>query len=107
MITIDDFKKVEIRVGNILTAEKVIDTDNLLKLSVDTGEGTSRQIISGIALHFPEPEKLVGTRCAFVANLEPRMIRGFESNGMILAVSAVEGAFSLLIASDTIPPGTR
>jgi methionine--tRNA ligase beta chain len=101
MITYDDFKKVEIRAGKILSAEKVPDTDKLLKLSVDFGEKTEvideagnknikpsyRQIISGIALYFPDTSKLVGKICMFVTNLEPRIIRGLESNGMILAVS--------------------
>lgn len=106
MITIDDFKKIEIRAGKILSAEKIPDTDKLLKLSVDLGEENPRQIVSGISLYFPEPEKLVGVICGFVANLEPRTIRGFESNGMILAASS-EGAFSLLRIEDGIPPGTR
>lgn len=113
-ISIDDFKKVDIAVGKILSAEKVADTDKLLKLSVDLGEEAPRQIISGIALYFPDCEVLVGRKCMFVANLEPRIIRGVESNGMILAVSnqeAISGdgqaTFSLLSPDDSIPPGTR
>ena len=64
-----------------------------------------RQIVSGIALHFPDPQVLVGKTCMFVANLEPRTIRGFESNGMIFAVSSGE-AFSLLEPGADIPVGT-
>jgi methionyl-tRNA synthetase len=71
------------------------------------GEETPRQIISGVAAHFPEPSALVGKKCAFAANLEPRVIRGLESNGMILAVSAEDGKFSLLEVSDDILPGCR
>lgn len=95
-ITIDDFKKVELKLGKILNAEKVPDTDKLLRLSVDLGEEHPRQIVSGIALYFPNTEDLIGKKCMFVANLAPRTIRGFESNGMILALSNDEGKFSLL-----------
>lgn len=106
MISIEDFKKVEIKVGKILSAEKIPDTDKLLKLSVDLGEGTPRQVVSGIALYFPEPESLVGKSTMFVANLEPRTIRGHESQGMILAVSTEEGVFSLVAPEKEMPPGT-
>ncbi len=112
MITYDDFKKVEIRAGKILSAEKIPDTDKLLKLSVDfaetdeQGNAKPRQIVSGISLYFPEPAMLVGKTCMFVTNLEPRMIKGFESNGMLFAVSTAEGAFSLLEPVGDIPPGT-
>src|SRR5579885_3425916 len=90
-ISIDDFKKVDIKVGKILSAEKVPETDKLLKLSVDMGESNPRQIISGIATYFPDPNMLVGKLCAFVANLEPRVIRGLESNGMIMGISTEDG----------------
>ena len=117
MISYEEFKKVEIRAGKILSAEKVADTDKLLKLSVDFGErkvdeaglaGNSSypQIISGIALHFPDPAVLVGKTCMFVTNLEPRTIRGFESNGMLFAVSGSDGTFSLLEPNNSIPPGS-
>ena len=106
MITIEDFKKIELKVGKILSVEKVPDTDKLLKLSVDMGEKNPRQIVSGIALYFPEIETLVGKKCMFVANLEPRTIRGLESQGMILAVSTEDGKFSLLSPNDDIPAGT-
>ena len=107
MITIDDFAKLELRVGQILSVEKVSDTDKLLKLSVNLGEEKPRQIISGIALYFPDHSVLVGKKCMFVANLEPRVIRGLESQGMILAVSTDGGKFSLIEPSADIPPGTR
>jgi len=107
MITYDDFKKAEIKVGKILSAEKVPDTDKLLKLSVDLGEEAPRQIVSGIAAYFPEPEALVGQKCFFVANLEPRTIRGLESNGMLFAVGGRDDIpFSLIKADDTVPPGS-
>ena len=121
MITYDEFKKIEIRAGKILSAEKIPDTDKLLKLSVDFGEKTEnvlpdgtkevvskpRQIVSGIAMYFPEAATLVGKTCMFVTNLEPRTIRGYESNGMIFAVSTDAGAFSLLEPHGDIPPGTQ
>lgn len=169
MISFDEFKKVEITVGKILTAEKVPETDKLLKLSVDFGGNTNvrtpdtnvrteentttsqilsspttpsvgtatppraggeentttpasghpsstvegkrerdvRQIISGIAAHFPDPKTLVGRKCMFVTNLEPRVIRGLRSNGMLFAVSTEDGRFSLLEPDADIPEGTR
>ena len=107
MISYEDFSKVEIRVGKILSAEKVPDTDKLLKLFVSFAEENPRQIVSGIALYFPDPGVLVGKKCMFVANLEPRTIRGFESNGMLFAVSTEDGKFSLLEPNQDIPEGTK
>lgn len=109
MISIDDFKKLDIRIGTILGAEKVPDTDKLLKLSVDVGEGDPRQIISGIA-EFVEPDELVGKQLPFILNLEPRVIRGEESNGMILAASALteEGRkLALLFPHTDLPAGSQ
>ena len=112
MISIDDFKKIEIRAGKILSAEKIPETDKLLKLSVDFGEkdetglNKPRQIVSGISLHFPDTAVLIGKTCMFVTNLEPRTIKGFESNGMLFAVSTPEGGFSLLEPNQSIPAGT-
>jgi methionyl-tRNA synthetase len=107
MISIDDFKKVELAVGEILSAEKVPETDKLLRLTVNMGEAEPRQIVSGISLYFPDCSVLVGKKVMFVANLEPRTIRGLESNGMILAVSTEDGKFSLLEPNSDIPAGTR
>ena len=107
MISIEDFKKIDMVVGEILSAEKVPETDKLLKLSVNLGEDKPRQIISGISLYFPDCSVLVGKKCMFVANLEPRTIRGLESEGMILAVSTEDGKFSLLEPNAEIPVGTH
>lgn len=117
MINIEDFKKIEIVVGEILSAEKIPDTDKLLKLTVDLGsilglageeeKRDIRQIVSGISLYFPDCSILVGKKCMFVANLEPRVIRGYESRGMILAVVTFDDKFSLLEPRDFIPVGTR
>ncbi len=106
MISYDEFKKVEIRAGKILSAEKIPDTDKLLKLSVDMGEDKPRQIVSGISFYFPEPKDLVGKTCMFVANLETRTIKGFESQGMIFAVGGDDLPFSLLYPDQNTPPGT-
>lgn len=107
MINLEDFKKIDIVVGEILSAEKVPETDKLLKLSVDLNEIAPRQIVSGIALYFPDCSILVGKKCMFVANLETRVIRGIESQGMILAVSTEDGKFSLLEPNKEIPAGAK
>ena len=109
-IKYEDFAKVEIKAGKILEAEKVPDTDKLLKLKVDFSEENPRQIISGISKYFEDPKELIGKVCMFVTNLEPRKIKGLESNGMLFAVScdSEDGEkFSLLEPNDTIPPGSR
>lgn len=85
MITIDDFLKIELKAGTILQVEEVEGSEKLLKLLVDFGEETPRQILSGIKKWYP-PKNLVGKQVMFVTNLEPRMMMGLESNGMILAV---------------------
>lgn len=106
MINYDDFAKVEIKVGKIISAEKIPNTDKLLKLMVDFAEEAPRQIVSGIAKYFPDPQTLVGKKTMFVTNLEPRTLRGYESNGMLFAVSSGE-AFSLLEPGEDIPVGTK
>lgn len=116
MINIDEFKKVEIKAGNILSAERIENSEKLLKLNVDfgfidtaTGEKDIRQVISGIA-KYVSPENLVGKTVAFVTNLEPREIMGQKSQAMILAVSGEDVAttknfFSLMYLQD-VPPGS-
>jgi len=84
-IGIEDFTKVEMRVGQIKTAERIVGADKLLKLTVDIGTEI-RQICAGIAQYY-EPEALVGRKVAVVVNLAPRKLRGVESNGMIVAAS--------------------
>lgn len=83
-ISIDDFKKVEIKIGEIKSAEKIEGSEKLLKLQVNFGS-EDRQVLSGIAAHFPNPQDLVGKKCPFVTNLAPRMMMGLESQAMILA----------------------
>lgn len=105
MITYDDFAKLEIKIGEITAVEIVENADKLLKLTVDIGEDTPRQIISGIREYFDDPQSLVGVRCPFLTNLEPRTIRGYESQGMILAASHEE-IFALLLPHNELPVGT-
>lgn len=105
MIKLEDWTKVEIQIGEIKSAEKIPETDKLLRLLVNFGT-EERQIVSGIAAYFPEPQTLVGLRCAFITNLEPRTLRGYESQGMILAAKSGE-ELSLLKVGPEILPGTR
>ncbi len=105
-ISIEEFSKVEVRVGTVKSAERVPETDKLLRLTVDFGEESGpRQIISGIAAYVPEPESLVGRQLSFVTNLAPRMIKGLESNGMLFAVGQ-DDTFAFLTPDRSIPPGT-
>ena len=106
MISYEDFAKLEIKIGTITSVEIVEETDKLLKLAVDFGEPDQRQIISGIRTYFEDPQTLVGKQCPFLTNLEPRVIRGFESQGMILAAS-FEDKLGLLHPSVDLPSGTK
>lgn len=107
-ISIDEFKKVEVTIGKILTVDVVPDADKLLRLTVDFGEAEPRQIVSGIRAYFEDPQMLVGKRVPFATNLAPRVIKGLESNGMIMAVNDKNGnGFSLLEAGENISPGSR
>ena len=104
-ISIDEFAKIEVKIGTVLVAEAVADTEKLLRLEVDFGEEAGpRQIVSGIA-KYAEPEALIGRQLAFVTNLAPRMLRGLESNGMLFAVGDGD-AFAFLAPDRSVPPGT-
>lgn len=102
-IQFDDFAKIDLKVGTILTAEKVEKADKLLKLSIDLGFET-RTIVSGIALHF-KPEEIVGKQVVVVANLAPRKMRGIESNGMILMAEDKEGKLHFVKPESVINAG--
>jgi methionyl-tRNA synthetase len=104
-ITIDEFKNAVIQIGTVKFAEPVPETDKLLRLEVDFGEGTSRQILSGIAEYITPPD-LIGRQFPFITNLEPRVIRGLVSNGMLLAVGEGD-AFALLSPTRPVSPGSR
>lgn len=103
---IEDFARLDLRIGTILSAEKMPDSDKLIKLSVDFGEAR-REIIAGIALSYPEPETLVGRQATFIFNLEPRKLRGEMSEGMILAGSDPDGLPYILSPDKELPPGTK
>jgi len=103
-ISIDDFAKVEVKVGTVLSAERIPETDKLLRLMVDLGEAAPRQIVSGIAA-YTEPDALVGRQLSFVTNLAPRKIKGLESNGMLFAVGEGD-TFAFVVPDRLIPPGT-
>ena len=105
-ITIDDFLKVELRVGEVTHAEKVKGADKLLQLKVDIGTEV-RQIVAGIAKAY-DPEKLIGRKVVIVANLAPRKLRGIESNGMIVAASVgEEGSPVLASFLEDVPVGAK
>ena len=104
-ISFDEFMKMDIRVGTVLSAEKVAKADKLLQLSVDLGSET-RTIISGIAQHF-SPEDVVGKQVSVLCNLEPRKIRGVESQGMILMAEDDEGNLMFISPSDRIDSGAE
>ena len=105
-ITIDDFAKVDLRVAQVLVAERVPKADKLLRLEIDLGY-EKRQILAGIAQHY-EPEKLIGRKIVIVANLAPRKMRGLESNGMLLAASLPpDGAPVLAGFLEDVPIGAR
>lgn len=102
-IVFDDFAKIDLRVGTIVSAEKVEKADKLLKLQVDLGFET-RTIVSGIALHF-DPAAIVGKQVTVVCNLAPRKMRGIESNGMILMAEDASGKLHFVNPEDTIDAG--
>ena len=105
-ITIEDFAKIELRVAQIVVAERIPKADKLLRLEVDLGY-EKRQILSGIAEWYT-PENLLGRRIVVITNLAPRKMRGLESHGMLLAASAEGGKPHLAtIDSPDLPLGSR
>lgn len=104
-ITFDDFTKLDLRVGTILSAEKVEKADKLLKLTIDIGEVAPRTVISGIAQHFT-PDRVVGEQVVLVANLEPRKMRGVESQGMVLMAEDATGKLRFVRPQEAMAPGS-
>lgn len=104
-IPYDDFSKLDIRIGKVLAAERVPETDKLIKCTVDFGESGQRTIVSGIAA-WKTPEELVGKLLPYVVNLAPRTLKGIESQGMLLAASD-EAGVALLCPERDVPPGTK
>ena len=104
-ISIDDFAKVELKTAKVLEVEKVEEADKLLRLQIKIGE-ENRQIVAGIAEHY-SPEELVGKKIVVVANLKPAVIRGVESNGMLLAVSTNDSVVLVTPEDTDVPSGLR
>jgi methionine--tRNA ligase beta chain len=103
MVSYEDFKKLEIRVGKVISAEKVPDADKLLTLVFDMGDH-ERQVVAGIAEHY-EPDALIGRQMPVLVNLESKTLKGLESNGMILAADA-DGRPVVLSPDEEVPPGS-
>ena len=104
MITLDDFKKLEIRVGKVVSAERVPDADKLIKFVFDLGN-ERRQIMAGMAEFFDDPSVFIGKEMPILVNIEHRKLRGYDSQGMILAVD-VNGRPVLLHPEEEVPPGS-
>jgi methionyl-tRNA synthetase len=129
-VSYDEFKKMDMRIGTIRAVEPVEGTDKLLKCQIDFGlkpapqkidsleqsdeqvdlgtpESDIRQIVSGIREYFPEYEQLVGKQVLYIVNLEPRTIRGIESNGMLMAVDGKDGKPVFLTPEIPVLPGAK
>lgn len=108
-ISFEDFAKLDIRIGTVVAAEMVPSADKLIKCTVNFGDppegGGVRTVVSGIA-EWKRPEELVGKQFPYVVNLTPRVLRGVESQGMLLACSDINGVV-LLAPSREVPPGTK
>lgn len=105
MLTIDDFGKLDLRVATILAAEPHPNADRLIVLQVDLGD-EKRQIVAGIRAHY-EPTSLVGRQIVIVANLQPAVLRGIESQGMLLAASDAEGRLAVVSPDKALAAGAR
>jgi methionyl-tRNA synthetase len=105
-MTIDEFQKADLRVGKIISAEHVEGSEKLLKLQVEIGEAAPRQILSGIAKAYA-PEEIAGKSVVIIANLDPRMMMGMESNGMLLAAHGEDGTPVLVLPASDVPPGAK
>ncbi len=104
-ITFDDFGKIDIRVGTVIEAEKVAKTKKLLKLKIDTGID-QRTVVSGIAEYY-KPEDLVGKQVSILVNLEPKKLKGIESQGMILCAENADGSLSIVTPDQSVKPGSE
>jgi methionine--tRNA ligase beta chain len=103
MVTFDDFMKLDIRIGTVTAADKVGGADKLIRLELELG-GEHRQVVAGMAPTYT-PEDFIGKQVPILVNLEPRKLRGIESQGMILAVD-VDGKPVLLLPDNEVPPGS-
>lgn len=106
LCTIDDFAKLDIRTATVVNCEKVKKSDKLLKFTLDDGSGTPRTILSGIQ-NWYQPEDLIGKQVLFIANLAPRIMKGIESQGMILSAENFDGSISVTTVEHTVKPGSQ
>lgn len=104
-ISFDDFSKLDLRIGTITSAEKVAKADKLLKLTIDIGDNTLRTVVSGIALHYT-PEQLPGQQVLLLCNLEPRKLKGIESQGMVLMAEDADGRLRFVQPGEKMPAGS-
>lgn len=105
MITFEDFAKVELKVGTVMDAEDVEESEKLLKLKVDLGEEKPRQILAGVKKWY-KPKDFIGKQVVVVVNLEPRTMMGLESQGMMLAADSEDGPVFLTVPKK-VPSGTK
>jgi len=109
----EEFKKMDMRVGTIKEIEPVPETDKLLRCQIDFGEVNEngekklRQIISGIKEYYPDPSVLLNKQVLYIVNLEPRNIKGYESNGMLMAIDGIDGRPVFLVPEVTVNPGSH
>ncbi|NCS32076.1 methionine--tRNA ligase [bacterium] len=104
-ITFEEFKKLDIKIGTVLSAEPVEKSEKLLRLTIDVGEENPRQIIAGLAKVTDDPQTLVGKQFPILTNLKPKSLMGLESQGMVLAANN-DGAPVLMHPVDPVPPGS-
>ncbi len=112
-VSYEEFKKMDIRVGTIREVEAIAETDKLLCCQIDfneideEGNKVLRQIVSGIKEYYPDPSVLINKQVLYIVNLEPRKIKGYESNGMLMAVDGLDGNPVFLVPENEVPPGTK
>ena len=106
-VSFDDFEKLDIRVGRVVSYEKVKKSKKLLKFHIDDGTADGRTILSGIAAYYDDPQVLVGKQVLFVANFEPRKMMGEESQGMILSAVDYDGTLSVTTTTKDVKPGSQ
>lgn len=105
IITLEEFQKLDLRIGKIIKAEKVPNTKKLINLEVEIGRGETRQIVAGMG-EYLKPENLTGKNIVVLVNIEPRKFMGLESKGMILAAD-LEGKPILITPEEDVPPGIK
>ncbi len=112
-VAFEEFKKMDMRIGTISEIEPVPETDKLLVCQIDfnevdeDGNKKFRQVVSGLREYFPDYEELIGKKVLYILNLEPRKIKGYESNGMLMAVDGVDGKPAFLIPDSEVVPGSK